>query len=129
MPGWFTPLVVILALVALALFVAFWTTRQRKYAIGAAGALVLIALVWLIASIIPTDRRAIEVSLNEIIVGIRARNTDRVFANLSTDFRYRTYDKASFRQRVDPHIKAGDAADIEMWGFEPDDISRAGKKA
>src|SRR5262245_7064733 len=129
MPDWFTPAVVILGLVALALLVAYWQTRNRKYAISLFVAVDVIVLACLIAYLLPTDRKAIEATLSDIVAGIRTRDTDQVFANLATNFRYRTYDKASFRQRVDSHIRAGDAADLEMWSFEADDISRAGKTA
>jgi hypothetical protein len=127
MPDWFTPAVIILGLLALALFVAYWTTRKRKYAVAVVAALALLAAAWLIAHFIPTDRKAIEGSLNEIMAGIRSRNTDSVFANLAGTFRYRTLDKANFRKRVQAHIDAGDAADVEIWGFEVDGTSADGK--
>jgi hypothetical protein len=129
MPGWFTPVVVALAVVALIFFVNYWRTRRRKHLAGLGVSLALIGLVWFIASLIPTDTRAIEKSLLDIVAGIRNRNTDQVFANLSDDFRYRTHNKSNFRGVVDSHIRAGDAADIEVWDYEPDNISRAEKKA
>lgn len=129
MPGWFTPVVVVLAVVALVFFINYWRTRQRKHLAGLGISLALFGVVWYIASLIPTDTRAIEKSLMEIVAGIRNRNTDQVFANLSEEFRYRTHNKSSFRDRVDRHIRAGDAADLELWDYEPDMISRAEKKA
>jgi hypothetical protein len=129
MPGWFTPVVVVLAVGAVVCFVGYWRTRQRKHLIGLGISLALIGVVWLIASLIPTDRRAIEKSLMDIVAGIRNRSTDQVFANLSDDFRYRTHNKSSFRGIVDSHIRVGDAADLEVWDYEVDNISRAEKKA
>src|SRR5262249_52353992 len=104
-------------------------TRQRKHLAGLGISLALIGVAWLVASLIPTDSRAIEKSLMKIVAGIRNRSTDQVFANLSEDFRYRTHNKSSFRSIADRHIKDGDAADIEVWDYEPDKISRAEKKA
>jgi hypothetical protein len=129
MPGWFTPVVVVLAIAALIFLVGFWRTRQRKHLIGLGVSLALIGVVWLIASLIPTDRRAIEKTLMDIIDGIQKRNTEQVFANVAEDFRYRTYNKSAFRAAADPHIRAGDAADVQVWDFEPDSISRAEKQA
>jgi hypothetical protein len=129
MPGWFTPSVVVLAIAALIFLIGFWRTRQRKHLIGLAVSLALIGVVGVIASLIPTDRRAIEKTLKDIVAGVRSRDTDQVFANLSDDFRYRTQSKSSFRGIVDPHIRAGTAADLQVWDFEADNISRADKKA
>jgi hypothetical protein len=129
MPDWFTPVIIILSLIALVLFVAFWTTRKSKYVGGAVLALSAIVLVWLIARAIPTDRRALEAALNDIAAGVNARNTDRVFANLSADFTYRTYNKSSLQGRADSHIRRGDIDDLEIWNIEVTSVSRKDKKA
>jgi hypothetical protein len=129
MPGWFTPVVAILAVAALVFLVAFWTTRKRKHLIGLGVSLALIGFVWLVASMIPTDRRAIEKTLADMVAGIKNRNTDQVFDNVAEDFRYRTHNKSSFRNLADPHIRAGTVADLQVWEIEPVSISREEKKA
>jgi hypothetical protein len=129
MPDWFTPVIIILSLITSVLFVAFWTTRKSKYAGGAVLVLTLIVLVWLIARALPTDKRAIEAALNDIAAGIKARNTDRVFANLSADFKYRSYNKSSLRDRADSHIRRGDIDDLEIWNIDVTSVSRKDKKA
>src|SRR5205085_8665606 len=102
MPDWFTPAVVILGLVALGLLVAYWQTRKRQYAIGLFVAVDLIALAWLIAYFLPTDRKAIESAINEMATGVKNRNTDQVFTHIAKNFRYRTHNRDSFRQLVEP---------------------------
>jgi hypothetical protein len=129
MPDWLTPAIVILALLALALFVAFWNSRKTKYALGAGAALGLIVLVWLIAHWLPTDKKAIQAVLNDIAAGIRARNSDRVFANIATDFRYRTFNKSSLRAAAGPRIRTGAVEDLEIRNLEMTSLSRKDKKA
>jgi hypothetical protein len=129
MPGWFTPVIIVLALAALGFLVAFWTTRKRKYAGGLAACLILLPVIWFIASRIPTDQRAIEAAMNDILAGLRNRSADQVFRNVAASFKYRSSDRASFRQRADRHITAGDAADVEAWDFNIDKIDREAKQA
>ena len=78
MPGWFTPSIVVLAVAALVFLVLFWTTRKRKHFAGLAVSLVLIGVVWLIAALVPTDRRAIKSALDDTIAGIGASPTEYV---------------------------------------------------
>src|SRR5262249_46702285 len=129
MPDWFTPVVIILSLIALAMFVAFWTSRKTKFAGAAVLMLVLIVVVWLIARALPTDKRAIEAALNDIAAGIKVRGTDQVFANLAADFKYRTFNKSSFRQTADPHIRTGAVEELIIRNFEVTSLSRKDKKA
>jgi hypothetical protein len=129
MPDWFTPVVITFSLIALAMFVAFWTSRKAKFAGAAVLMLALIVVVWLIARALPTDKRAIEAALNDIAAGIKVRSTDQVFANLAAEFKYRTFNKSSFRQTADPHIRRGDVEELIIRNFEVTSLSRKDKKA
>lgn len=129
MPDWFTPLVVILALLALALLVAYWTSRKRKYAVAVGALLGLIALAWLIAYFLPTDRKAIEAAINDMAAGVRSRNADQIFAHFAKDFRFRTMNKKDFQQRAEPLIRGAIVSDILIIGYDKVDISRGSKKA
>src|SRR5437764_3699607 len=105
MPDWFTPAVVILGLVALGLFVAYWQTRKRQYAFGLLAAVGFIILAWLIAHFLPTDRKAIESAIDDMAAGVKNRNTDQVFAHIAKNFRFHSHNRDSFRQLVEPHIR------------------------
>jgi hypothetical protein len=129
MPDWFTPTVVILGLLALALFVAFWTTRNRKYAAGVLALLGLIAVAWLIAHFLPTDRKAIESAIDDMAAGVRNRNPDQVFTHFAKNFRFRSFDNKAFRDWAAGHIRAGTVDDILILGYDKVEISRAAKKA
>jgi hypothetical protein len=129
MPDWFTPTVVILALLALALLVAFWTTRSRKYAAAVLALLGLIAVAWLIAHFLPTDRKAIERAIDDMAAGVRNRNPDQVFAPVAKDFRFRSLNNQAFRDWAASHIRGGTVDDILILGYDKVEISRAAKKA
>lgn len=129
MPDWFTPLVVILALVALALFVAFWSTRNRKFAAGVVAVLALIVVAYLIAHFLPTDRKAIERAIDDMAAGVRSRNPNQVFAHFAKDFRYRTMDKDQFQDVASREIRRGTVSDVLIVGYDKVEISRAEKKA
>jgi hypothetical protein len=129
MPDWFTPAVIILALVALALFVAFWNSRKTKYVLAAAAALGLIVVVWLIAHFLPTDRKAIEAVIDDMAAGVRNRNADQIFRHFAKDFRFRSSDKKDFESRADPIIRSGRVSEVLILGYDKVEISRSAKKA
>jgi hypothetical protein len=129
MPDWFTPLVIILALAALALFVAFWTTRRHKYVAGVGVALALIVVAYLIARFVPTDRKAIESAIEDMAAGVKNRNPNQIFAHLAKDFRYRSLDKDAFQRRAESHVRGGTVDEVRILSYEKFDIRRAEKKA
>jgi hypothetical protein len=129
MPDWFTPTVVILALLALALLVAFWTSRQRKYAVGVIALLGLIAVAWLIAQFLPTDRKAIESAIDQMAAGVKNGNPDQVFQHFAKDFRYRSLNKEAFQQQADPRIRSGVVDEVRILSYDKVNIRRPEKKA
>src|SRR6516162_8981138 len=118
MPDWFTPAVIILGLLALALFVAYWSTRKRKYAVAVVAALALIAVAWLIAHFLPTDRKAIESAIDDMAAGVRIRNPEQVFGHFAKNFRFRSFDNKAFRDWAAGHIRAGTVDDILILGYD-----------
>jgi hypothetical protein len=129
MPDWFTPLVIILALAALALFVAFWTTRRRKYVAGVGVALALIVVAYLIARFVPTERKAIESAIEDMAAGVRNRNPNQVFSHFAKDFRYRSMDKKQFEDAAGREIRRGIVSDIMILDYDKVEISKAAKRA
>jgi len=129
MPDWFTPLIVILALLALALFVAYWNSRKTKYAAGVVALLGLIVVAWLIAQFLPTDRKAIEAVIDDMAAGVRSRNSDQVFPHLAKDFRFRSMNKKEFESRAESVIRSGPVRDIVILDYDKVEISRSAKRA
>jgi hypothetical protein len=129
MPDWYTPLIVILALLALALFVAYWNSRKTKYLAGVVALMVLIAGAWLIAHFLPTDRKAIEAVIDDMAAGVRTKNSDQVFRHFAKDFRFRSMNKKEFESRAEPVIRSGPVRDILILDYDKVEISRSAKKA
>src|SRR5262249_10071792 len=129
MPDWLTPVVIVLSLVALALFVAFWTSRQRKYLAGVVAALALVVVAYVIAHLLPTDRKAIESAIDDMACGVRNRNPDQIFAHFAKDFRFRSLTREKFRERAEPFVRGGAVEEVRILGFDKFEFSRAEKKA
>lgn len=118
MPGWFTPVVIVLGLVALGCLVALWTTRKRKYAVGFAAALALLLLAWLIAYLVPTDQKRLERAVKEMAAGVEARDANRIFAHIAREFKHGPIDRTTFRHYVEMALKNGYVDRIAVWDFE-----------
>jgi hypothetical protein len=132
MPSWLvdnpTPVYVVLGIVALSFLIALWVTGKRRYIIGiaaAAGLALLFALLTMLMTLFaPTDRGKISHAIDEMGAGVKARDTDRIFAQISDRFRLGAMDKKAFRNAVDPILRRGDVTEIQVWDFRDFDISR-----
>jgi len=129
MPDWFTPVVVILALIELALLVAFWTMRNRKYAAAMLAVGAAFVAVWLIARFLPTDRKAIESAIDDMAAGVKNRNPNQIFAHLAKDFRFRSLDKDAFQRLAESHVRGGTVDEVRILSYEKFDIRKGEKKA
>jgi hypothetical protein len=129
MPSWFTPTVILLAILALAFLVAVWKTRKRKYTVALGGTLAALLLVWLLAYLIPTDQKRIEHAINEMAAGVNNKDLDRTFKHISNDFRARSLDKASLRSVAEGHIKSGNVDHINIINIEKVEVNRPNKTA
>lgn len=120
---------VVLGLVALGLLVGLWTTRKRGYALGLAGVAVAALLFWLVTFLIPTDQKRIVGAVQEMSAGVRARDTNRIFAHISDQFRYSGMGKEAFRGFVDQHLKRGDVTEVLAYDFDQAQVSRKDRTA
>jgi hypothetical protein len=114
-----------LVCVTVILLVVWRRLRHWPLAAGAAGAVVLIVLVWFFGR--ASDQQQIETSINEMAAGVRAHNVDRIFAHIAADFRFGSADRANFRKRVEAHL--GEVNEVKVWDFVPDEVSRANRTA
>jgi hypothetical protein len=119
---------VILGLVAVAFLVALWTTRKRSYAIGLGVSVALIAL-FLLLTWVPSDRSQIVGAINEMGRGVRMGNADLIFSHISDKFHLGSLDKPTFRRAVEGVLQRKEVTDIEVWDFEPPEISRPNRTA
>jgi hypothetical protein len=120
---------VALGLVALGLLVGLWTTRKRGYALGLAGVAAAALLFWLLTYLLPTDQKRIVAAIEDMSAAVHERNTDRIFAHISDQFRYAGMGKEGFRGFVDRHLKNRDVTEVLAYGFEQAEVSRPDRTA
>jgi hypothetical protein len=119
----------LLGLTALALGAIFWSTRRGGYLLAAGAALALIALVWLLTTIVITDRRQLYLNVQAMARGVEQGDPDKVFVHFSPEFRHGDQDLKSSRDRVTRAIRLKRVSDIHVWSFETEKLSREEKKA
>jgi hypothetical protein len=124
-----------LAIVAIGLAVGWWRTRQRKLALGAGIAVLLIGVVWLLCFLIPTDAKKIAHALQEMSDGVRAHDLDRIFSQVSDQFQQGpptfggSLDKAAFRQRSEGIIQDRSVEEVPIWDIKVEKLSRQERSA
>ena len=125
LPGVFLVLGV-LAVLSLAFW---WRSRKRMPLIFFLAFAVLAGVYFLLSVLVVTDRRQLTESVQEMAAGVRDRNLDRSFAQISEDFRFNNLGKNEFRQRADSAVRGFDIRDCEVWDIEIDDFSRDSRNA
>jgi hypothetical protein len=124
-----TEVYIVLGIVALAFLIALWVTRKRRYAVGISVTAGLALLFFLFTLLMPTDQKRILHAIDEMGAGVRERNTDRVFAQISDQFRLGSQDKKAFRGAVEPILRRGEVTEIQVWQFRDFEISRDNRTA
>src|SRR6516225_9996878 len=120
-PQW---MYIALGVVALALLIGLWATRKRGYAIGLGVVAVLAFLFWLFTYLTPTDQKQITGAIADMGQGVRNRDANRIFANISDQFRLGGFGKDSFRQMVETVLRRGGVAEVVVYGMEDAQVSR-----
>jgi hypothetical protein len=118
------PIYVVLGVAALGLLVGLWVTRKRGYALGLCGVALLALLVWLLTILIPTDQKRIVAAINDMRAGVRAGDAERIFRNISRDFRIGGLTRDGFRKVVDEALARHDVDDIIVWDIDQAEVSR-----
>jgi hypothetical protein len=118
---------VVLGLIALGLLVALWLTRKRPYALGLVVVLAAAALFALLTLFVPTDQTRIIGAIKDMEAGVRAHSAERIFANISDQFRLGGLDKTRFRQWVDQHVNQVDT--ITPSDFDKLHVDRVARRA
>jgi len=118
-----TTVYVILAAVAVLLLVAWWQTRKRYWLYPGLAFLALVGLYFLLDRLKETDREQIERKVQEMSAAVSERNVDRIFANVSEQFRLNNQNRAAFRGFADQAIRRGQVTEVKAWELRfPDDF-------
>ncbi len=126
MPSWLaddpSPVYLVLGLIALGFFAAYWIRRKRKLLLGVAGAAVLAGAVGLVDYLVVTEHEQIVQHLVLMAEAASRRDLDRVFGHISKDFQHGSLDKAAFRQAAERAIRRHNVRDVRIWDLEPSEI-------
>ena len=122
------PAVYLLLAAAAVLFVVVSVrTRRKRWLAGAAGAVALAGLYFLLDVTVETDSEQIERKVNAMAAGFQAADVNAVFANVSDDFHSSNpewADKAALRAAVQRHIRDYAITKVEVSDFHSRDVSR-----
>jgi hypothetical protein len=124
MLGWFhqnnTTIYVLLG-VALVILGALWfRTQDRRYARAGVGVAVLFALLFLFDLFGPESAgRQMKRKIHAMADAVRAKDIDRLFANISDSFAYGSVDKGLLRSIAQRALDSGEVTGAEVWNFGP----------
>jgi hypothetical protein len=124
-----TLLYMLLGIVGILCAVVWWRTRQRPYAIAVGVVLLLVIVVGTLSHFVQTDSMRIEGVVKDMAAGVQAHDLDRVFRHVSDRFTFRGNDKAAFHKKCQGIMDVRNVTAIEVWEFEPREISRERKTA
>jgi hypothetical protein len=99
---------------ALALLAAGWQTRRTKFWAYAAGAVGLMLLVWLLTSLVITDRQQILLNLDAMRQATVQKKPDELFQHISKDFRFGTMSRDDLYKRVGNIVAANKITNIHL---------------
>jgi ketosteroid isomerase-like protein len=98
--------------------VAWWQTRNRKwlYALGGVAALAILFVV--LALVIETPQRQIARKIDEMAAAVKARDVERIFAHVSSEFRFRDKDREAFKSYARTALDSGWIDEVAVWDIE-----------
>src|SRR5262249_49074156 len=117
---------------AVVLVALWWRTRRRPFLVGLAVVAVLAAAFGLFDLLRKgeTDREQIERALREMVAAAKAKDADRLAAQLSPDFvSPRGNKKDDFSRKVISEARAQGVQDVELSDLDFQEVSRAERTA
>jgi len=118
----------LLGVLGLILLVLWWRSRKKALLAGVVVVALLALIVFLLSILVPTDRKQIDLSVREMAEGVRVRDLNRSFAQISEEFRRGDWNKRTLRQHADNALANLNIKEIRTWDFEVDEVKRDGNK-
>src|SRR5262245_10892582 len=124
MPAWLEDngalLLGLLALAAGFSLVAWWRRRKRPLlvAAGALAGLAALGALYLYARAPETDRQQIRRKILAMGDAVKARNAQGIFTHLSDEFRFRSMDKAQFRNLAEQAMRTGQVQEVRVFEID-----------
>ncbi len=116
-------------LAALFVGVAAWQTRRVKYLVWLGIIVALAALFWFLCSLVITDRKQVELNIDDMARATLDRNASRLMGHLATNFEFQGHKRKQIADAVIRTAEAGQVNGYRMWDFSIDELSRPQRKA
>lgn len=113
---------IISGMVALAFAAAWWAQRKRAYAIGAAIALGVLVLIWLLTRFITTDRQQLALNVHAMADAVAAGKPETLLPLWSADFEFQGHKAPDLAQAVVKAAKQYHVSEIKITRFEVEEI-------
>ncbi len=129
MLGWFvdhaTAWYLLLGIITLILVAAWYLHRRLVYLAGAAVAVGLILMVWLLTRLVITDRVQLLRNIQTMADAVRAGKPDEAFRHFSADFHFQHLKREEFCRRAAKVIRSQRVSDLHLWDFDIEELDRA----
>lgn len=134
MPDWLSEgsFTAYLILVVVGLCAALaWQRTRKKWLLGLIGiALIAAGALFSIDRAFESDREQLARKVNEMAAAVEPpRNMDKLFGNVSPDFRYGHIDKPAFREFCERAAAGRDVRELKIWDFVVGEVSRQRREA
>ena len=121
-------LYILIGIVALGFGAAWWLHRRRHYAIGAAVAVVMLALLWLLTRFIVTDRQQLDLNIHAMADAVVSGKTDTLLKLWATDFEFQGHKAPELAVAVVKVAKQYQVNDIHISGIDVENITATSAK-
>jgi hypothetical protein len=124
-----TTLYILLGLIAVALFMIWRSNRQNKYLGYAAGALLLIGLIWVLSRFHITDSKQLEMNIHAMANAVVDGKMDDLFKHVSNDFVWKGQTRDMLYKAIRRAVEEHQVKNVRITSFEIKEVSRAKKFA
>ncbi len=104
--------------------VAWWRTRQRRWAIAAGVAAVLMLAFFLLDHFWESDGKQMVRKVEQVAAAVSAHNVNAAFEHVSERFDRHGWDNEQFRKNCEQHIARGDVTAVQVWDLNAVDVAR-----
>jgi len=120
---------VLFAMVGLGFGAAWWVNRRPKLLLGFGAAVGLIAGLWLLTSLVMTDRKQLELIIHELADAAVEGKADVFQKHLAKDFQLQGHDRQAIVDKLNKAAKGYQVYDIYISGFDVEEMTATTAKA
>jgi hypothetical protein len=105
--------------VAAGLLLALWVRDRRRHWLLGVGFVGVLALLYLLLDrVVETNREQVVRKVKEMAEAVKTRDTGRLFAHISDQFRRGSLNKSAFRQAVEGAFNQRQVESVTVWEFD-----------